>query len=211
MRKVPRPAGDTKLVQIVDAALADVTAKSGDWLACRPGCAQCCHGAFRINQLDVARLQQGMSELARSDKPRAVRVEERAKDWINRNRRGYPGSINTGVLRKGNAADAAFEGFANDEPCPALDPTTLTCDLYTYRPMTCRVFGPPIRTDDGLGVCELCFQGAPNPEIARCELVPDPDDIESKLLRTVDAYKHESVVAFALFTGRRRGRLGPRK
>src|SRR4051812_23611498 len=125
MRLLPRPAGDTRLVQIVDAALAEVTTISGDWLACRPGCAQCCHGAFRINQLDVARLQEGMHELKRNDQSRAARVEQRAKEWIDRNRPDYPGSTTTGVLRKGKAADAAFEKFANDEPCPALDPDTL--------------------------------------------------------------------------------------
>ncbi len=27
-----------------------------------------------------------------------------------------------------------FEDFANDEPCPVLDPKTGTCDLYTARP-----------------------------------------------------------------------------
>jgi Fe-S-cluster containining protein len=200
MREVPRPDRDTQLVQIVDAALADVTAKSGDWLACRPGCSQCCHGAFRINQLDVARLQQGMSQLKRSDKPRALRVEERAQGWIERNRRDYPGSTATGVLNKGKAAEAAFEEFANDEACPALDPETQTCDLYAHRPMTCRVFGPPVRTEQGLGVCELCFKGAPESEIARCELLADPEDFESSLLNTLDTPKNETVVAFALLT-----------
>jgi Fe-S-cluster containining protein len=202
MRNVPRPARDTRLVQIVDVALADVTAKSGDWLACRPGCAQCCHGAFRINQLDVARLQEGMRELKRNDQSRAANVEQRANEWIGRNRQTYPGSVATGILRKGEAADAAFEDFANNEPCPALDPVTLTCDLYAHRPMTCRVFGPPIRTEQGLGVCELCFQGAPDSEIARCELKSDPDDLESTLLNELDNpyLAVETVVAFALLT-----------
>src|SRR4051794_24623829 len=127
MRNVPRPARDAQLVQIIDAACADVTIKSGDWLVCRPGCSQCCHGAFRINQLDVARLQEGMRELKRSDQSRAASVKERAKDWIKRNRENYPGSLTTGILNKGKAADIAFEDFANDEPCPALDPETQTC------------------------------------------------------------------------------------
>src|SRR3954452_17546895 len=108
MRNVPRPARDAQLVQIIDAACADVTIKSGDWLVCRPGCAQCCHGAFRINQLDVARLQEGMHELKSNDQSRAARVEQRAKEWIDRNRPDYPGSTTTGVLQKGKAADAAF-------------------------------------------------------------------------------------------------------
>jgi Fe-S-cluster containining protein len=75
-----------------------------------------------------------------------------------------------------------FSDFANDEPCPALDPVTGNCELYESRPMTCRVFGPPVRSEDGLGVCELCFHGATNEEIAACEMKPDPDDLESGLL-----------------------------
>jgi hypothetical protein len=31
------PARDKKLIQIVDAALADATRRSGSWLECRPG------------------------------------------------------------------------------------------------------------------------------------------------------------------------------
>src|SRR5215467_10641663 len=50
---------DRKLIQIVDAALADTARRSGDWLVCRPGCTQCCLGAFAINQLDALRLQRG--------------------------------------------------------------------------------------------------------------------------------------------------------
>ena len=57
------PATDGKLIQIVDAALADAARRSGDWLVCRPGCTQCCIGVFAINQLDVLRLQDGLREL----------------------------------------------------------------------------------------------------------------------------------------------------
>ena len=41
--------------------------------------------------------------------------------------------------------------------------------------MTCRVFGPPVRSEGGLGVCELCFQGASEEAVAACEMVPDPE------------------------------------
>jgi hypothetical protein len=55
------PAGDHELVQILDAALADTARRSGEWLVCKPGCTQCCVGVFAINQLDAARLQQGLA------------------------------------------------------------------------------------------------------------------------------------------------------
>src|SRR5579884_1087899 len=62
-----RPRGDQTLVQIVNAALAESARKSGPWLVCRPGCTQCCFGPFAINQLDAARLRDGLAELKRED------------------------------------------------------------------------------------------------------------------------------------------------
>ena len=65
------PSGDAHLVQIVDAALAETRRRSGDWLVCKPDCTPCCVGVFAIDQLDVARLQQGMRTMAASDPERA--------------------------------------------------------------------------------------------------------------------------------------------
>ena len=191
------PAGDQKLVHIVDAAFADAAQRSGKWLLCRPGCTQCCIGAFEINQLDAMRLRQGLAELKKNDPQRAMRVQVRARESVKRLRQEFPGDALTGVLGEDEDAQAAFEDFANDEPCPALDPTSGTCDLYAHRPMTCRVFGPPIRSEGGLGVCELCFQGASSEEIAACEMQVDPDGLEAKLLGEQDD-QSKTIVAFCL-------------
>src|ERR1700756_3923061 len=158
-------AGDQKLVQIVDAAFADAAQRSGKWLMCRPGCTQCCIGVFEINQLDARRLKRGLAELEKQDPERANRVQERARETVNRLGPEFTGDVCSGVLGNDEQAQAAFEDFANNEMCPALDPESGTCDLYAHRPMTCRVFGPPIRSEGGLGVCELCFQGASAKEI----------------------------------------------
>src|SRR6202167_4232101 len=164
------PAGDTKLIQIVDAALTDAARRSGAWLLCRPGCTQCCVGVFAIHQLDAARLQQGLRELAGSDPERAESVRERARRSVERLTEGFPGDPATGLLDPSEEAEARFEDFANDEPCPALDPATGLCDLYLARPMTWRVFGPPRRSEQGLGVCELCYHGATEEQIEACEM-----------------------------------------
>jgi Fe-S-cluster containining protein len=191
------PAGDQKLVQIVDAAFADAAQHSGKWLLCRPGCTQCCIGVFEINQLDALRLRQGMAELKKQDPKRAKRVQERARESVKRLENEFPGDVRTGVLAEDEEAQAAFEDFANDEPCPVLDPGSGTCDLYPHRPMTCRVFGPPIRSEGGLGVCELCFQGATDDEIGACEMQVDPDGLEEKLRREMKD-QSKTIVAWCL-------------
>lgn len=195
------PKADIKLIQIVDAALAEAARKSGDWLACRPGCTQCCVGVFAINQLDAARLRKGMAELDKRNPRRAEALRGRARQSWRRLKTNFPGNVKTGVLDESDEARELFEDFGNDEVCPALDPATGLCELYEFRPMTCRVFGPPVRSDDGLGVCELCYHGATDEEIAACEMKPDPDDLESALLRKVEnasGHRGETIVAFCL-------------
>jgi len=193
------PREDKKLVQIVDAALAEAARKSGPRLVCRPGCTQCCVGPFSISPLDAARLQNGLQELAKADPARAARVRERTRESVARLTPNFPGDPATGLLFDDVDSEAAFAEFADDEVCPALDPQSGTCDLYAWRPMTCRTFGPPVRSgpEGGLAVCELCYHGASNEEIASCEMVADPDNLEDKLLRQM-AEKGNTIVAFCL-------------
>ena len=192
---------DQALVQIVDSALADTARRSGKWLACRPGCTQCCVGVFAINQLDAVRLRQGLANLDKAAPERANRVRRRAHESRSRLSRDFPGNPITGVLDEDPDAEGRFAEFANDEPCPALDPDTGLCDLYEARPMTCRVFGSPVQSEDGLGVCELCFQGATDEEIAACEMNPDPEDMETALLRKLEkasGTRGQTIVTFCL-------------
>lgn len=192
------PLGDAQLVQIMDAALAAAAERAGSWLACKPGCTQCCHGAFAINALDAARLCAGMIELRAADPARAEAIEDRARAWIAEHGRDFPGDLPTGLLGTSEEEQALFEEFANDTACPALNPATGLCDVYAWRPMTCRVFGPPTRMEEGqaLGCCELCFVGASEQEIAACEM-PVPWELEQQLTaQTEDT--GETVVAFAL-------------
>lgn len=196
------PAGDRELVQIMDAALADAARRAGEWLVCRQGCTQCCHGAFAINELDAQRLIAGMKTLRNENPTLAAELQRRAHAWIDEHGPNFPGNRQTGRIGDSDTDRAHFEDFANDAPCPALDPATGRCDVYQWRPMTCRVFGPPVRIEteseeaNALGHCELCFIGATGVEIAACEM-PVPHELEETLLAETPA-QGETIVAFAL-------------
>jgi Fe-S-cluster containining protein len=192
------PKGDSELVQIVDAAIADAAQRAGDWLVCRLGCTQCCYGAFAINELDALRLQAGMDALRATEPVLAAGIVRRARAWIEAQRADFPGDLETGKLGESEADRERFEEFANDAACPALDEATGRCDVYAWRPMTCRVFGPPVRMgdSDALGHCELCFHGASADEVKACEMTV-PHELEGALLDEV-SQPGETVVAFAL-------------
>jgi Fe-S-cluster containining protein len=101
--------------------------------------------------------------LETNDPQRAARVRARSRAWVE----------------------------SDEEPCPALDRETGTCDLYAWRPLTCRTFGPPVRCESGgLAVCELCFDGATAQEIEAC--VVDLD------VGSLDTTEGEETVAGAL-------------
>jgi Fe-S-cluster containining protein len=156
---------------------------------------------FPINSLDAARLREGLKNLEGSAPQRAARVRQRAREGVSRLAKEFPGDPTSGLLDESDEAERRFADFANDEPCPALDPETGLCELYESRPMTCRVFGPPVRSEEGLGVCELCFQGATDQEIAACEMNPDPGDLESALVEQLEkatGARGQTIVAFCL-------------
>jgi len=199
--RYPLPTQDRKLVQIIDTALRDSEWRSREWLQCKPGCTPCCIGVFAIDQLDVLRLQDGLAKLEGEDPERAGRLRQRAMQSWERLAPEFPGDARTGILDSDDEAAAAFEEFADYEACPVLDPERGTCDLYASRPVTCRVFGPPIRSNGGLGVCELCYHGASPDEVAGCEIrLEEAHELQAKLVEDLErsGIGGKTVVAYAL-------------
>jgi Fe-S-cluster containining protein len=203
---------DTQLIQIVDAALADATRRAGEHLVCRPGCTQCCYGAFAINPLDALRLRSAMAEMTRTQPAQAAAIAQRARQYLAEFAPEFPGDRETGILGVSPEEQSAFEDFANDAPCPALNPQSGLCDLYDARPMTCRVFGPPIRTEseranlesdaeEALAVCELCFTHATPQEIAAAEMhVPHKEEQQVLALLAAEqpATAADTIIAYCL-------------
>lgn len=147
------------------------------------------------------RLRRGLADLEHRAPERAAAIRDRARKAVNRLAKDFPGNPATGILGESEKQRQHFEDFANDEPCPVLDPQTGLCELYDWRPMTCRVFGPPVRSENGLGVCELCYQGASDKQIAACEMIPDPEGLEPRLLEKIEksaGQRGDTIIAFCL-------------
>ena len=175
---------------------------SGPHLACRPGCAQCCHGVFEISALDAHRLRQALESAEPDLKARITSRIQQARTHLAP---FFPGDHQTGVLNPDPEAQELFEEWAHADPCPILDPATQTCDLYAARPILCRTFGPPIRNDPddpaaGLAICELCFTEATEEQILAAET-----DFAFRTLQASDETAYESahpnsgptIIAFA--------------
>lgn len=195
------PARDAELIQIVDRALADAAARGGPSLACRPGCTPCCHGVFRISAIDAERLRAGLRMLEEHVPERAEAVRLRARAEVERLGTEFPGDPVTGQLLE---EDERWEQFAElpEAPCPALDPGSGRCELYNARPLTCRVFGPPVLNQDGLGMCELCYVGASEAEVVAGQMHLEHLSLEAELEQELAArgVSGETVIAWALLS-----------
>jgi Fe-S-cluster containining protein len=174
---------DGAFVALVDGAFAHAASRSGPHLLCGQGCTQCCIGVFAIGPADALRLKQGLAALTQEDPARATRVQQRATASWSRLARQFPGDAASGVLHTDSAGELSedFEDFANDEPCPVLDPEHGTCDLYASRPQTCRLFGPPVATPEGYGICDLCFHHASEQEIADAAIAAPSAELSTAL------------------------------
>jgi len=197
---------DSAFVALVDGAFRSAALRSGPHLLCRPGCTQCCTGVFAIAPADALRLRQGLAVLQQEEPARAARVQQRATEAWSRLASEFPGDAASGVLAVDEHGDPVdtFDTFANSEPCPALDPERGICDVYAARPQTCRVFGPPIATDEGYGVCELCFHGASPGEIANAAIHLPSEELSASLDQAAIAEGEPAgptVVAFVLQQG----------
>lgn len=179
---------DRRLLKVIDETMAEAAILAGDRLACRPGCTGCCHGPFPINGLDARRLRSGLTHL---DPGRAKAVVERALAQIPILEPGFPEDFDSDEAEAYFARHAAL-------PCPALDPESGRCELYPYRPLSCRTFGPPVRIGEAdLPPCDLCFVGASQEEIDACRVEPDPDGVEDRLVRRFHL-EAETLIGFAL-------------
>jgi Fe-S-cluster containining protein len=181
--------------------MAGAAKACGANLACRAGCTECCIGPFNISALDADRLRRGLDELARRDPARASAIRERAREACAAFAADFPGDPSTGALSGDEASEEDFFERHTARPCPALDPSTGFCELYTHRPIGCRTYGPPMRIESvDLPPCRLCFVDAPFGAIDACRTTLGSGALEDPLeeIARVAGWPAETLIAFAL-------------
>jgi len=200
------PAGlrraDERLLRVLERDFAGSARKAGSRLACRPGCSECCIGPFPITRLDGWRLRRGLDELGRGDPARAAGLLARARAAVSLLGDGYPGDPASGRLEAGEAELDRFFERHGSLACPALDSESGRCELYAWRPVSCRTYGPPARFGrEEAPPCRLCFDGASREEIEVCRMEPDREGLEEKILAGMGVTggdDWETLIAFAL-------------
>lgn len=110
-------------------------------IPCRQGCSCCCIGPFPITVLDVIELRRGLASL---DSSVRERVERRARGQVSKIEEIFPRLQTSPFLDQWSQPEVdAVVDRLTDLPCPALN-SSGACDVYSFRPLTCRMMGIPI-------------------------------------------------------------------
>ena len=122
-----------------DAVFERVRELHGDLVRCRTGCSDCCFALFDLSLVEAIYLNYRFNSTYGGEE--RSRILEKA----DRSEREY-------YKIKHKAAKAVQEGVPDSEiledlakqrvRCPLLNENDL-CDLYEYRPVTCRLYGIP--------------------------------------------------------------------
>lgn len=170
-----------QLLQIVDAQLAEAPRRSGAHLTCHAGCAICCIGPFLVTPIDAWRLNEG---LAAAPRELAAAIRERAAVAAGQ----FTADPQYPQITRDQQAMADFTQRHQNLPCPVLDPDSGVCQLYEFRPMACRTYGPPIVLDwEPLPPCPLNFTQASDEEIESARVSVDPGEAAAALLQAAAA------------------------
>jgi Fe-S-cluster containining protein len=155
-----------------------------------------------VTRFDAARLRRGLERLTRSDPGRAAAVVARAHRAREALEPGFPGEVERGSLTRDESKLNVFFERHRELACPALDPHSGRCELYEFRPIACRTYGPPLSHEGRPSEpCGLCFRGVDAATVERCRFEPDPEGLERTILirlGVAPGEEWETLIALAL-------------
>jgi len=140
-----------KLVAASDAAFERVKQAHAECVKCREGCADCCHAVFDLTLIEALyinhRFKQQFKGIPKTELEEKANQTDRLMAKIKRRAQE---DLLAGKPEAEILTDLARERVR----CPLLNTRNL-CDLYDYRPLTCRFYGVPTAIGGGGHTCGL--------------------------------------------------------
>lgn len=128
------------LVAEADAAFRAVATREPQAVQCAEGCSDCCHALFDLTLVEAIYLNFQFNRLFQG----AVRSKILARaDKADRENHLFKRKIFKASEDGMSAMDILKEVARQRIRCPLLNDED-RCDLYAFRPVTCRVYGAPV-------------------------------------------------------------------
>lgn len=135
----------------VNAVFDTVRQQYPDGVTCAPGCSDCCHAVFDLSLAEAMYLNHKFNQSMAQDRRQAVleRADRAEREHARLARRASKKS------RQGAKDEDVLKDMAAERVrCPLLADDD-TCELYEFRPLTCRLYGVPQNIGGQARVCGL--------------------------------------------------------
>ncbi len=140
------------LVKQVDDVFEKVRLEHADCVKCQLECADCCHALFDLSLVEALYLNRHfIAEVADVRKKEILAEANKIDRDIYRLKRKAFKSVESGEKTE---AQVLLEMAAERVRCPLLNPED-RCELYPFRPITCRLYGIPTSIDGRGHTCGL--------------------------------------------------------
>lgn len=127
------------LVDQADAVFKTVQEEYNECVACKVGCADCCHALFDLTLIEAIFIKSQFDKIIPKEHREKLIEKANAAD-----RRVYKLKRDASkAYQKGEPENKILEKMAEQRVrCPLLDDGD-KCELYESRPITCRLYGIP--------------------------------------------------------------------
>ena len=171
------------LRNVVDATFERVQEEYGDCVRCEVGCADCCHALFDLTLIEALYINHHY-HLQLDEKQKAALAEKANtadRQTYKIKRDAYK------RMASGEDQNAILEHIAEQRVrCPLLNEKD-RCDLYDWRPITCRLYGIPTAIGGKARTCGLSgfAPGEPYPTVNMDMLHDKLYDISERLVNSL--------------------------
>lgn len=180
------------VVEMADNAFVKVRASHAEYIKCKMHCADCCHALFDLTLIEALYLNHKVKEMFYGEKK--SRLEEKAnisdRAVFKLKKKAYK------EFENGKSEDEILKDMATKRlRCPLLSEED-KCDLYEFRPITCRLYGIPLSIGGKGHTCGVSgFQeGEKYPSV-------NMDIIQKKLYEISDALMKSINSKYAKLSG----------
>ena len=128
------------LVAQVDKIFTAMQEAHKDCVSCKIYCSDCCYAVFDVTLIEAAYINHHFGRsLPRKERREILRRAEKADRRFYQIKR----KLQKMYVKEGKSSEEVLSHLAEERaPCPLLNDEKL-CDLYSSRPITCRVYGIP--------------------------------------------------------------------
>jgi Fe-S-cluster containining protein len=133
------------LVDKAEASFRGMQKDHSSCIKCEPHCSDCCHAIFGLFLIEAGYLKEHLDELTNEEKRAALLRCEEAEKSLERLQK----------MLQAHEGDPQMQAYIMSReriPCPLLNENQ-DCILYSYRPITCRVYGIPTKVQGKARVC----------------------------------------------------------